>query len=83
MKTVRGWRRISHKGGFVNETTGQTLVIAKQEFAEHYHLLLFSQERTTDSEGSRISPEYSSEAKAEDFAIKWMTKNPNGALQKL
>ena len=78
MKTVRGWKRISHKGGFVNETTGQTLVIAKQEFAEHYHVLLFKQERTDDVDADKISPEYASEAKAEAFAIKWMEKNPNG-----
>lgn len=78
MKSLRGWKRISHKGGFVNETTGQTLVIAKQGFAEHYHVLLFKQERTDNAQGSKISPEYPSEAKAEAFAIKWMEKNPNG-----
>jgi len=70
---------MSHKGGFVNETTGQTLVISKQEFAEHYYVLLFKQERTDDAQGNKISPEYDSEAKAEAFAIKWMEKNPNGA----
>lgn len=69
---------MSHKGGFVNEVTGQTLIIAKQEFGSHYHVLLFRQERTDDAQGNKISPEYSSEAKAEDFAIKWMKKNPNG-----
>ncbi len=79
MKIVRGWKRISHKGGFVNEVTGETLVIAKKEFGEHYHVLLFSQERTDDAQGNKISPEYSSEAKAEAFAMNWMKKNPNGA----
>jgi hypothetical protein len=78
MKTIRGWKRISHKVGFINETTGQTLVIIKQEFAERYHVLLFKQERTEDAQGSKISPEFDSEAKAEAFAIKWMEKNPNG-----
>jgi hypothetical protein len=78
MKNIRGWKRISHKGGFVNEITGQTLVIGKQEFAEHYHVLLFKQERTDDTQCNKISPEYGSEAKAEAFAIKWMKKNPNG-----
>ena len=78
MKTIRDWKRMSHKGGFVNETTGQTLVIAKQEFAEHYHVLLFKQEPTINAQGNKISPEYASEAKAEAFAIKWMEKNTNG-----
>lgn len=74
MKHVKGWKRLSNKGGFVNEVTGQTLVIAKQEFGEHYHVLLFRQERTDDGQGNKISPEYSSEARAEAFAIGWMKK---------
>ena len=78
MRTIRGWKRISHKGGFVNEITGQTLVVVKKEFAEHYHVLLFKQERTDNAKGNKISPEYTTEAKAEAFAIKWMEKNPNG-----
>jgi len=78
VKLVKGWKRISNKRGFVNEVTGQTLVIAKQEFGEHYHVLLSKQERTGD-QGNKISPEYSSEARAEAFAIDWMKKNPNGA----
>lgn len=78
MRIVKGWKRISNKGGFVNEVTGQTLVIAKQEFGEHYHVLLFSQERTHDAQGNKISPEYSSEVKAEAYAMGWMAKNPKG-----
>jgi hypothetical protein len=78
MRIVKGWKRISNKGGFINEVTGQTLIIAKQEFGEHYHVLLFKQERTDDAEGKKISTEYSSEAKAEAFASDWMKKNPNG-----
>jgi hypothetical protein len=78
MRILKGWKRISNKGGFVNEVTGQTLVVAKQEFGEHYHVLLFRQERTDDAQGKKISPEYSSEAKAEAFAMDWMKKNPNG-----
>ena len=79
MRILKGWKRISNKGGFVNEVTGQTLVVAKQEFGEHYHALLFRHERTDDAQGNKISPEYSSEARAEVFAIDWMKKNPNGA----
>ena len=78
MKIVKGWKRISNKGGFVNEVTGQTLIVAKQEFGEHYHVLLFKQERTDDSQGQEISPKYSNEAKAETYAIDWMKKNPDG-----
>ena len=78
MRIVKGWKRISNKGGYVNEVTGQTLTIAKKEFGEHYHVLLFRQERTDDAQGNTISPEYSTEAKAEAFAMDWMKKNPNG-----
>jgi hypothetical protein len=80
MKIVKGWKRISNKGGFVNEITGQTLIIAKQEFGQHYHVLLFRQERIENVEGNKISPEYSSEDKAEVFAMDWMKKNPNGTI---
>ena len=78
MRIVKGWKRISNKGGFVNEVTGQTLTIAKHEFGDHYHVLLFTQERTENSQGNIISPEYSTEDKAEAFAMNWMKKNPNG-----
>ena len=81
MRIVEGWKRISNKGGFVNEVSGQTLIVAKKEFGEHYHVLLFRQERTDDSEGDRISPEYPNEAKAEAFAMDWMKKNPNGTTR--
>jgi hypothetical protein len=78
MKTLVGWRIISNKGGFLNETTGQTVVVAKKEFGPHYHVLLFAGARTIDAEGKKISPDYPTEAKAEAFAIAWMQKNPDG-----
>ncbi len=78
MKCLKGWRRISNEGGFLNETTGQTLIIAKAEFGLHYHVLLFEGQRKEDKEGCKISPEYPTETKAAAFAIDWMTKNPNG-----
>jgi hypothetical protein len=81
MKIVKGWRRISNKGGFVNETTGQTLTVTKKEFGEHYHLLLFKEERTDDAQGKTISPEFSTEAKAEAFAMDWMKKYPKGTAE--
>ena len=78
MKTLKGWRKISNQGGFLNETTGQTLVVTKKEFGEHFHVLLFAGQRTEDSEGKTISPVFPTEAKAEAFAVRWMTKNPDG-----
>lgn len=78
MKTLKGWRKISNEGGFLNETTGQTLTVAKAEFGEHYHVLLFEGQRKEDKEGTKISSEYSTEAKAKKFAIDWMMKNPKG-----
>ena len=65
-------------GGFLNETTGQTLVIAKKEFGIHYHVLLFAGERTEDAEGKKVSPDFPTETKASAFAVNWMKKNPNG-----
>ena len=79
MKILKGWRKISNKGGFLNETTGQTLTVAKKEFGVHFHVLLFAGERTEDVNGRIISPDYSTEAKAEAYAVDWMGKNPNGA----
>lgn len=78
MKTIKGWRKISNEGGFLNETTGETLIIAKKEFGMHYNVLLFEGQRKKDTDGKKISPDYSTEAKAEAFAIDWMNKNSTG-----
>jgi len=78
MKMVKGWRRISNEGGFLNETTGRTLVVVKKEFGIHYHVLLFAGEKTEDAEGKKISPDFPTATKAEAFAINWMTKNSTG-----
>jgi len=78
LKILKGWRRISNEGGFLNETTGQTLVIVKKEFGEDYQVLLFVQERVEDAQGKKISPDFQTRSKAETFAINWMMKNPEG-----
>jgi hypothetical protein len=78
VKTIKGWRRLSNEGGFLNETTGQTLIVVKKEFGTHYHVLLFAGQQTEPKEGKKISPDYDTEKKAEAFAIDWMMKNPNG-----
>jgi hypothetical protein len=79
MKILKGWKKLSHEGGYLNETTGQTLVIVKAEFGAHYHVLLFEGQRIENEGGRKLSPEYSNESKAEAFAIDWMIKNPRGA----
>jgi len=60
MRILKGWKRISNKGGFVNEVTGQTLVVAKQEFGEHYHVLLFrylsASQNKSSNQKSRATP---------------------------
>ena len=80
MKLIKGWKKISNEGGFVNETTGQTLIVSKKEFSENYHVLLFIGEQTDKKESKTISPDFRTEAKAEDFAIDWMEKRPNGLI---
>jgi hypothetical protein len=78
MKIVKGWRRIDKERGFVNEITGQNLVVTKKQFGEHYMVMLFLKVKD-DEEGKKISPEYSTEAKADAFARDWMSKHPEGA----
>ncbi len=77
MKIVKGWRRIDRERGFVNETTGQNLVVTKKEFGLHYVVLLFPM-AGADAEGETISPEYVTASKAEAFALDWMDKHPSG-----
>ena len=64
--------------GFMNEDTGQTLLVRKKEFGMHYVVLLFTGGVKVEGEGKTVSPEFETEAKAEAFALDWMNKNPNG-----
>ena len=82
MKIVEGWKRIDNERGFVNETTGQNLVVKKKEFGQHYIVMLF-QSMNRDEEGTKISPEYATEAKAEAIAMDCMSKHPKGIEQTL
>jgi hypothetical protein len=66
--------------GFVNETTGQNLVVTKKEFGEHYVVLLYPRVRVDDKEET-ISPEYATASKAEAYMMKWMHKHPGGAAR--
>lgn len=78
MRILEGWRRIDNQRGYINATTGQNLVVRKKQYGEHYLVLLFPEVRN-DDEGSRVSPEFPTESKAETFATDWMNKHPRGA----
>ena len=78
MKIIKGWRKIDQERGFVNETTGQNLVIKRKEFSSKYVVVLFPQVRV-DDEGETLSPAYATESKAEAYALDWMEKHPEGA----
>jgi hypothetical protein len=81
LKIIKGWKKISNQGGYINENTGQTLIVAKKEFSENYHVLLFVGEQTNKAESKKISPEFSTESKAEAVALSWMGKHPNGMIE--
>jgi hypothetical protein len=74
---MKGWRKIDRERGFMNETTGQNLVITKKQFGIHYVALLFPRIRI-DEKGETISPEYATPSKAEAYALNWMKKHPQG-----
>ena len=78
MKILKGWRKMSHDRGFMNEITGQTVVIKKKEFSDYYFVMLFAGASGANDESKEISPEFSSASKAEAFAVSWMQKNPSG-----
>jgi len=77
MRTIDGWRRIDNHRGYINTTTEQNLVVTKKQYGEHYLVLLFPKIRSVE-EGSKVSPEYPTKAKAESYAFDWMSKHPQG-----
>ena len=77
MRMLRGWRKIDRQRGFVNETTGQNLIVAKKQFGSEYVVLLFPLVRV-DDKGETISPAYATASKAEAYALNWMKQHPNG-----
>ena len=83
MKTAKGWRKIDNKRGYMNEETGESLVVTKKEFWEGYTITLFPMVKNEDEKGRKISPEYATVSKAEAFAMNWMSKHPKGAEQAL
>ena len=84
MKMLRGWKRIDNERGFVNETTGQNLVVMKKPFGQHFLVFLFpSMKGKSEAEGRKLSPEFPTEAKATAFALDWMSNHPEGASEQL
>ena len=81
MRIIEGWKKIDNERGYLNETTGQNLVVSKKQFGQHYVVLLFPETRSGDGEGTKISPEYATESKAEAFALDWMKKHPTGTSE--
>jgi hypothetical protein len=80
MKIVKGWKKISNQGGYINEKTGQTLIVSKKDFSKNFQVLLFEGKQTDKGESKSISPDYSSQPKAEAFAVDWMEKHPDGMV---
>ncbi len=78
MKTIKCWKRLSHECGYLNDTTGQTVVVLKKEYSKNYHVVLFECGQNQKDDGRTISPEYSTKTKADAFADGWMLKHPNG-----
>lgn len=78
MKIMKGWRKIDNERGFVNETTGQNLVVTKKEFNPKSVVVLFPRVRI-DDKGETISPAFATRSKAEAYALSWMNKHPKGA----
>jgi hypothetical protein len=80
IKEIKGWRRLSNKGGYLNENSGQTLIVSKKQFSSNYQVLLFAGQQTDANEGKKVSPEFATEPKAGAFAFDWMEKHPNGMV---
>jgi len=78
MRIVKEWRRIDNQRGYVNAATGQSVVVVKKPYGEHFIVMLFPFARKDMEEGRKISPEYATESKAETFALGWMDKHPRG-----
>ena len=84
MKIIKGWKMLSHECGYLNDSSGQTLVVSKKEFSNNYNVRLFesgqAKKEPRKDEGKTISPDYATKAKADAFAEDWMLKHPNGMV---
>lgn len=77
MRILEGWRRIDNERGYMNATTGQNVSVTKNQFGEHYSVLLVPRTEN-DEEERKVSPEFATRSKAEAFAVDWMSKHPRG-----
>jgi hypothetical protein len=80
MKIIKGWKMLSHDCGYLNDVSGQTVVVSKKDFSNNYHVRLFECGQTGKDGGKTISPEYPTKPKADAFAEGWMQKHPNGTV---
>lgn len=78
LKIIKGWRKISNEGGYLNENSGQTLTISKTRFSQKYRASIYTGEAADENSSKPVSPEFSTFSKAETFAIDLMKKHPNG-----
>ena len=79
MKLLKGWKKIDNERGFMNETTGQNLMVTKKPFGQHFLVFLFpAMNMKYETGGKKISPEFPTEAKASTFAMDWMSNHPEG-----
>ena len=78
MKIIKNWKRLTHEDGFLNDTSGQTVIVMKKEYSSKYLVRLLECGQNDKSEGKTISPEYSTKVKADSFAVDWMQKHPEG-----
>ncbi len=79
MKTIKGWKRLSHDCGYQNDTSGQIVIVVQKEFSRNFHVRLFESGQSEKEDGKTISPDYASKARADAFAEDWMQKHPKGA----
>ena len=80
MKIIKGWKMLSHDCGYLNDISGQTIVVSKKDFSNDYHVRLFEVGKSSKDESKTISPEYPTKSKADAFAESWMLKHPHGTV---
>ena len=80
MKIIKGWKMLSHDCGYLNDVSGQIVVVSKKDFSCDYQVRLFESGKSDKEEGKTISPDYSTKSKADVFAEGWMLKHPNGMV---
>ena len=80
MKIIKGWKMLSHDCGYLNDISGQTIVVSKKDFSNDYHVRLFEVGKSSKEESKTISPEYPTKSKADAFAESWMLKHPHGTV---